>query len=357
MSVRRRILIAIAACFYYSGLVAFARWWTRRSGPHLIVLNYHRATGGDLRRQFLYLRRHYRLMHLEAALEELYTPRKGKNYALDRRIPLVLTFDDGYRDNYTHAFALAKELQIPLCIYLVPGYIENGGYFWWLEREHLVQSAKTREVTLDGRTYHLDHPNERQALSAYIDTQVRYAPSVATRESFLTSLREQLQVPTTVNEEDVPATSVTWEQVHEMEQSGWVSFGAHTMNHPVLSSISDPAEVKYEVTECRKVLEQHLGHPVQSLAYPIGQRQHISKDVVEAVRQAGYSWAVTTNYGFNRPQTDPYLLNRIEADVDQHWLVVAAEAAGLWGFFARLRWIPFLRKHLTNAGETGNKQN
>ncbi len=220
-----------------------------------------------------------------------------------------------------------------------------------------MQSAKTREVTLDGRTYHLDHPNERQALSAYIDTQVRYAPSVAKRESFLTSLREQLQVPTTVNEEDVPATSVTWEQVHEMEQSGWVSFGAHTMNHPVLSSISDPAEVEYEVTECRKVLEQHLGHPVQSLAYPIGQRQHISKDVVEAVRQAGYSWAVTTNYGFNRPQTDPYLLNRIEADVDQHWLVVAAEAAGLWGFFARLRWIPFLRKHLTNAGETGNKQN
>lgn len=355
MSVRRHLLIAIAACFYYGGLVAFARWWIRRSGSHLVILNYHRATGGDLRRQFLYLRRHYRLMHVEGALEELYTSRKDKNRALDRRTPLVLTFDDGYRDNYTHAFALAKELQIPLSIYLVPGYIEKGGYFWWWERKHLVQCAKVCEVTSDGSTYHLGNPVERQALSAYIDTQARYAPSIATREAFLTLMREQLQVSPVVNEVDVPASSVTWEQVHEMQRSGWVSFGAHTMNHPVLSSISDPMEVEYEVTECRKVLEQCLGNPVRSLAYPIGQLQHISQDVIEAVRRAGYSWAVTTQYGLNTQRTNPYLLKRIEVDVDQHWLVVAAEAAGLWGFFSRLRWIPFLRKYLTNAGEAGNK--
>jgi peptidoglycan/xylan/chitin deacetylase (PgdA/CDA1 family) len=350
---RRRILITIAACFYYSGLVALARWWTRRSGPRLALLNYHRASGGDLRRQFLYLRRHYRVMHVEAALEELYTSHKDKHYVLDRRIPLVLTFDDGYRDNYTHAFALAKELQVPLAIYLIPGYLENGAYFWWLEPKHLVECAQVQETTFNNVTYHLDHPSEQQALSSYIDTQVRYASSVAARETFLASMREQLQVPAPITDEDVPAMPLTWEQVHEMEQSGWVSFGAHTMHHPVLSSISGPAELEYEVTECRRVLEERLGHPVRSLAYPIGQRQHISKDVVEAVRQAGYSWAVTTSYGFNMPQRDPYLLNRIEVDVDQHWLVVAAEAAGLWGFFSRLRWIPFLRKHLTNAGNKG----
>jgi len=333
--------------------VALARWWTSRSGPCLVLLNYHRAIGGDLRRQLLYLRRYYRLMHLEAALEELYPPHNDKQAVLDRRIPLVLTFDDGYCDNYTHAFALAKELQVPLAIYLIPGYLEKGGYFWWLERDHLVRCAKVHKVACDGRTYHLDSPTEQQALSAYIDTQARYASSVAAREAFLASMREKLQVSATVMQEDLPAMSLTWEQVHEMEQSGWVSFGAHTMNHPVLSAITDPAELEYEVTECHRVLEQRLGHPVRSLAYPIGQRQHISEDVANAVCRAGYSWAVTTSYGFNRPQTNPYLLNRIEVDVDQHWLVVAAEAAGLWGFFSRLRWVPFLRKHLTNAGDKG----
>ena len=54
-------------------------------------------------------------------------------------------------------------------------------------------------------------------------------------------------------------------------------------------------------------------------------------------------------YGFNIPQTDPRLLRRIEVDVSQHLLVLAAQTAGLWGVFSRLRWIPIIRKHFTNA--------
>src|SRR5438067_4891813 len=99
--------------------------WLRHKGGHLVILNYHRASGGDLRRHLLYLRRHYRMLHLEEALEELYTSKPTERMC-DRRTPLVLTFDDGYRDNYTHAFALARELRVPLTIFLVPGYVESG---------------------------------------------------------------------------------------------------------------------------------------------------------------------------------------------------------------------------------------
>src|SRR5215469_1995176 len=132
---RRLMGIVVAACFYYSGLVKMARWWRRRSGRCLIILNYHRASGGDLRRHLLYLRRHYRMLHLQEALEELYAPPEQRRQGRDRRTPLVLTFDDGYYDNYTHAFALARELHAPITIFLIPGYIENGESFWWLQPE------------------------------------------------------------------------------------------------------------------------------------------------------------------------------------------------------------------------------
>src|SRR5436305_15157077 len=99
--------------------------WLRHKGGHLVILNYHRASGGDLRRHLLYLRRHYRLLHLEAALEELSMPSKNGKQVSERRTPLVLTFDDGYYDNYTHGLALARELQIPFTIFLIPGYMEN----------------------------------------------------------------------------------------------------------------------------------------------------------------------------------------------------------------------------------------
>ena len=349
---RKNMLIFIAACFYYSGLVTLFRWWARKGsldGQCLIILNYHCATGGDLRNHLLYLRRHYRLLHLDAALEELYTPRKDESFRSTIRTPLVITFDDGYRDNYSHGFALARELQIPITIFLIPGYLESGDYFWWREHKRLLRRTQVEEVTVEGHTYHIDQPEERHALSKAIDTHLRYANSVAQRESFLESIRKELAIPTSVDPEEEHSLPLNWADVQDMEKSGWVSFGAHTQHHPVLAYLADPEEVQYEVEECRKQLEQHLGHSVRTFAYPVGQIQHIGEEVLYAVKQAGYKWALTTKYGYNTPRSEPYLLRRIEVDVSQHWLVMAAEAAGIWGLFSRLRWIPFIRKHFTNA--------
>jgi len=339
------MLTFLAACLYYTGLVKLARWWTRRLGQRLIILNYHRATGGDLLRHLLYLRRHYRLLHLETALEKLYTLHEEGKRARDQRTPLVLTFDDGYYDNFTHGFALARELQIPFTIFLVPGYVESGNYFWWREGNRLASQTQMREATIEGRTYHLDQPQERNMLAQAILTRLCQAESVAEREAFLRFVREILAVPSSVVPEEKPALPLRWTEVQEMEESGWVSFGAHTMHHPILAYLTNPTEVRHEVEKCRAMLEQRLGHPVRTFAYPFGQVQHIGDNVIRAVQQAGYEWALTTVYGFNTPRSDPYLLRRIEADVDQHWLVMAAETAGLWGFFSRLRWVPALRKN------------
>ncbi len=346
---RRRILIGIAALFYYSGLVALARWWTRRTSACIIILNYHRAAGGDLRRHLLYLRRHYRISPIEVALESLYGPSGLRTASGDRRTALVLTFDDGYQDNYTHALALARELQLPMAIYLVPGYIEANRYFWWEEGRRLVDATQVCEVVIEGHKYALEQPAERENLAHVIDHHVRSAHTVAEREQFLYTVSAALDVPLVAEDMHAPSLSLSWAQIEEMDKSGYLSFGGHTVNHPILAYLDDAQEVQCEVTDCRMVLEQRLGHAVCSFAYPVGQQQHISDAVVQAVRTAGYEWAMTTSYGFNTPQTDPYRLYRIEVDVDQHWLVMAAETAGLWGFFSRLRWLPFVRKYFTNS--------
>ena len=348
---RRYILVGIAALFYYSGLVYLARWWTRRSPQRLIILNYHHASEGNLRRHFSYLKKHYRILHTDAALDELYTSSTKENMPQCRKrlTALSITFDDGYRDNYMYAYPLASELHVPCTIYLIPGYIESGAYFWWEEGKRLVAKTQVCTATIEERLYDLKNPDERVLLATAIDRRVRHAQSVAEREAFLTATRAALAVPATSLKEDVSSLPLTWEQVKEMDASTWVSFGAHTMHHPILAYLTDYHEMQQEITECRTLLEQQLGHSVYSFAYPVGQRQHIGSDVRSAVYKAGYKWAVTTSYGFNNPESDPYMLRRIEVDVDQHWLMLAAEAAGLWSFFSRLRWIPFVRKYFTNS--------
>lgn len=332
-----RVRVFVAACFYYSGLVKLARWWMRRSGKRLIILNYHRAAGDNLHRQLRYLRGHYRILHLETALEELYTSSNLGKCARDRRIPLVLTFDDGYHDNYTYGFVLARELQIPITIFLIPGYLDSGEHFWWLEGKRLVKRAQVEEVTVEGQIFHLDRADERDRLARTIDARLRYARSVAEREVFLRAIRESLHVPATTTVEEEEYLPLTWTEVRKMEASGLVSFGAHTMHHPILAYLTDPEEVRREVGECRTVLEQRLGHPIHTFAYPIGKFEHIGEEGLQAVRDAGYEWALSTIEAVNTPRCDPYLLKRLPGDIDQHWLVMASELVGLLGIISRIR--------------------
>jgi peptidoglycan/xylan/chitin deacetylase (PgdA/CDA1 family) len=333
---REQLRVIVAACFYYSGLVKLAHWWIRRhSERRLIILKYHRASG-DLRRQLLYLSRYYRILPLEDALEELYTPCKEQKQARDQRIPMALTFDDGYRDNYTYAFVVARQLQIPFSIFIAPGYIESGACFWWLETNRLVRHARVDEVTIEGTTYCLARLEERKALSKVIDVRLTYASSVAQREAFLADVRQKLAVPADVPAEEA-ALPLTWGEIHKMEESGLVSFGAHTMHHPVLACLTDAEEVRWEVTECRKVLERQLGHPVRTFVYPIGSLKNIGDAGLDAVKAARYEWALTTVEEVNTPQTNPLLLNRLNGNENTHWLVMASELVGLLRIVSRLK--------------------
>ena len=320
--VRKWILLFVAACLHYSGIVKLALSWAQHFRRELIILNYHEATGGDLRRHILYLSRYYRILRLEDALEELYKSDKQEKQVYDRRLPLVLTFDDGYHDNYTVGFALARELQLPITIFLIPGYTESGHYFWWQEIQRLVQYTQVDKVTIEGRIYHLGKAEERDLLIKNMYRYLFYANSVAVREAFLADIRAALAVPSPALEEKL-LRSLTWEEIRELDESGWVSFGAHTMNHPNLAQLTDPAEVQFEVTKCRIVLEEHLGHPVHTFAYPFGAPEDIGAQGLQAVRAGGYKWALTTIGAVNTSSVDPYLLHRFSIDVDMHWLVLA----------------------------------
>jgi peptidoglycan/xylan/chitin deacetylase (PgdA/CDA1 family) len=321
--------ILFYAICYYSGLLTLARWWMRCSGKRLIILNYHSAAGGDLRRHMLYLRRHYRVLPLEQALEDLYAPAGSAEQEKDRRTLLSLTFDDGYRDNYTQAFPLAENLQIPLTIFLIPGYIEDRDHVccWWQAGDYLVTHTRVEEAFIEGHTYHLNLLEERKALARAIYTRARFAKSVADREMFLASVREVLAIPTMYHTEK--EAIVSWEEIHEMAQSGWVTFGGHTMHHPVLAYLEDPAELRSEVSECRAIIDLHLGHPVRAFAYPIGKAEHIGEAALNAVGEAGFRWGVTTIYGINSSESDPLQLRRIEVDVQKHWLLIAADVSGI----------------------------
>ena len=344
MTIRNRILLCVSAFLYYSGLMRIIHWLHRHSGQRLLILNYHQASGGELRHHLLYLRKHFRLQFVDQALATLYTKNEASS-GKDQRLPLAVTFDDGYLDNYTHAYALARELQIPITIFLISGYIGDGAAFWWFD--HLVEKARVKHVMIDGRTYHLNKLGEQHELAQMIDTQVSSEADEGARRTYLCRMGRMLSVPVAsiADTHEAPVPILTWEQVQEMQASGWVTFGGHTLHHPTLARLTNAEEACKEVAACRSLLQEKLGRSAYVFAYPHGGVEHIGANGVLAVQRAGYQWAVTTLQGVNTPRTDPYLIRRISANSQLHWLVIAFMTSGVWDFLSYFHWLIKRMKH------------
>lgn len=106
-----------------------------------------------------------------------------------------------------------------------------------------------------------------------------------------------------------------WEQVKDIERSG-MEIGAHTHSHPNLATLSGP-ELRFELEHSKRVIEEQLGHPVTTLAYPFGRpRVHVTATVEEAARRAGYGLAASVGERGVHPGDPPLRIPRIFASND-----------------------------------------
>lgn len=95
--------------------------------------------------------------------------------------------------------------------------------------------------------------------------------------------------------------------IRELDATGKVDFGSHTINHPDLPSLSD-LDAESEITESKQALEELLGHPVRTFCYPAGS---YGEREVALVHEAGYALAVTTEWDYAAPSMDSGVLPRL----------------------------------------------
>lgn len=273
------------------------------------ILSYHRVNDENdiffpgmrtevFGNQMEYIATHFSVFSLEDAV-----------YMLNQRdIPanaVVVTFDDGYRDNYINAFPILKRWNIPATIFLTTGAIDSNVVLW----HDRVFSAfrRTQKPFLQLETlgrYPLVTSQQK------LDAQSRVLALLRTVGD-----EERLwwidQLVSTLGVEDlkkVPSLMLTWEDVRIMHRAG-ISFGSHTISHPILSRshIDDAAK---QVSESKRVIEQELGIKINSFAYPSGREADFSATTKALVRDAGYQCAVTTIFGSNEAGSDVFELRR-----------------------------------------------
>lgn len=279
----------------------------RVSPAVLTVLNYHRiddvsrvgfdtfvpnvtATPPEFARQMDYVRRHYRVI----SCEQLNAFRRGETDL--PTFPLLITFDDGYYDNYSKAYPILKERNLPAVIFLATDHVGKDVPFYWdfVAYCFVHTRKKAAELPLTGYVSWNGIPERNAIVKRWIDS-IKHSPAQE-REKAVAQLASTLAV-------DVPSHAfanlyATWDQVREMNRNG-IEMGAHTATHPILTLIS-PSRVEEELCRSKQKIEEELGKPVTSFAYPNGGVKDFSSDIVELVKKTGFDLAFTLVQGTTR---------------------------------------------------------
>jgi len=207
------------------------------------------------------------------SLKELCELLRNRNGRQEQRM-FCVTFDDGYKDNLTHALPVLEKHKCPATVFVTTNMPDLRQQLWWYALETVLKDEKDRDREFGELSAKFRLGDEREA-------QELYRSFNWTKETFEGLCRR---------------LALSWDDVRALAQHTLITIGAHTVSHPSLSKLSD-AELFKELRESKTRLEQETGREVTLFAYPFGGCGACGAREFEAAKSAGYEAAVTTREG------------------------------------------------------------
>jgi len=297
----------------------------------VIILMYHRVLSDkELNKYFIqpgmyvhkdvfekqmeFLKKNYCILNF-AELLNLW--REGK-LSKDKRY-CVVTFDDGWLDNYLYAYPILQKYEIPATIFLPTAFIGTKNWFWADRLGYLLWHCKTDRIvnqkigainTLIAGA--LDrHNTDTLAVCNEINTIIEALKSLP--EADRLKLFDEVSAILDIHLPD-ERVLLNWDEIQVMSQTS-ISFGTHSLTHRMLTQLSSD-DIQKELKESLDMLQNQRVNFVPVFCYPNGSN---SREIVDQVKSAGYQAAVTTVYGHERTSSNPadlYTIKRIGVHQD-----------------------------------------
>jgi len=247
--------------------------------------------------------------HSFVTLEDVLAAVRG-----DKLLPpksIAFTIDDGYLHQANIAAPVFNEFNCPATIFLITGFLDGKLWPWFSQVKYLVENTQSD-------AFELDFPDNNLSfkINGY-ESRIKSARSIAETmksldDDLIPDIIEQLSHATNVN---IPLTPpdkykpMTWDTARELEKKG-ISFGPHTVSHPILARVSDDKSER-EIVKSWKRINEELANPVPIFCYPNGRSCDYGAREIEIIRKAGLVGAVSTiqkQVEFNN-QSDLYEFN------------------------------------------------
>jgi peptidoglycan/xylan/chitin deacetylase (PgdA/CDA1 family) len=251
---------------------------------------------------------------------------------------VVVTFDDGYADNFYQAKPILEKVDVPATFFLTTGYLGQNEEFWWDELENILLQPRVLparfRLVINNQAFvwdlgavssynkkehesHLawhaweDPPTSRHALY-YSLWQLLYPLASEERVAALEQIRGWASV-----EPGARSTHrvLSVQEALELSEGDLFELGSHTVTHSMLSSLSKAMQQK-EIYRSKTALEAIVNYEVTSFAYPFGKAGDYTAETVAMVREAGFDYACANIEGHVGQGMDRFQLPRVHV---QDW--------------------------------------
>lgn len=275
----------------------------------LLILNYHQVISeqalflaGDLSiEEFSWhirlVKKYLNPLPLALAIDLMHKQKLPKG-------SVVVTFDDGYKDNIENALPVLIENSVPATFFIATAFL-NGGIMWNDVIIHSIKQTNKEQIDLTSLNLKMFLVRTKEEKVKTIEELIGYLKykKMSERQTISLKINEicevRLPLDLMMNKQDVI----------KLYQAG-MEIGGHTSNHPILSSEDDDTVVE-EIKSGKRFLEKLLKTNISSFAYPNG-KYPVDYNVKhrDIVKNAGFNMAVTTNWGLNNSKTDEFQLYR-----------------------------------------------
>lgn len=228
--------------------------------------------------------------------------------------PLIITFDDGYSDNYANAYPILKKYGLPAVFFVSTDYIGARNPFWF---EQIIYAGKKGLFDNDDiRNLFPEGLSENETNSLDYARNLRWKMmNLSNRERLaMMEIVESVVSEKLTSSEFEHISTMSWDNLCEMANNG-MEIGSHTKSHLILTQASSE-ELVDELSSSKAIIEEHLQEKVVSISYPVGNKNFmLTGEMLENVRDAGYQWGISYVSGCEqRPYDNRYLLKRLKVE-------------------------------------------
>lgn len=251
----------------------------------------------EFERKLIWFKKRYNLICLSELQEYLYLGRPLRNACM-------LSVDDGWRSTYDVVFPVMKKYNVPFTIFVSPQVMETGMNYWYYTLRYCDENELKRIIIRRG----------------LFSEQVKGFPiELILKEIQIKDVYDVLdEYLITHHSIQIPRGFMNTQEVMELQDSGLVEVGAHTMTHPILR-LENTKNAQDEIIRSITDLSRILGKRITSFAYPNGIKNvDFSCREMDCCKEAGITMAFSVDPGVISRTTNPLSIPR-------------------WGSVARLR--------------------